>query len=111
MKVHRVLEFTCTKGGTSDKVNFQCKSKNEDELPQLNGDQMNCQGSAKIRDVIEFLCYDDSLFKYIDGAPPINKKKRADDTPTKSPSDFIELFLLCEIKDENGKPKQHEILL
>jgi hypothetical protein len=72
---------------------------------------MNCQGSAKIKDVIDFLCNEDSLFKWIDGAPTANKKKRTNEETVVKASDFIELRLVCEIKDEAGNAKQHDIIL
>lgn len=108
-KVHRVLEFSFTKGASAEKINFSCKSRNDEVLPHLNGDQMNCQGSAKIRDVIEYICNEDGLFKHIDKSKlPPRLKRDGEEIPYHA-SDFIQLYLLADLKDENGKKQQVEI--
>jgi hypothetical protein len=62
---------------------------------------MNCHGSAKIKDVIDYLCHDDGMYKYIVGAPEIKKKRNDDDS--RKATEFVELWLRSEVKDEMGK--------
>lgn len=104
--VHRVLEFTCNRhSALTDKVYFACKSRDEKLIPALGNDQMNSAGSARIQDVIDYLCNEDGLYKHIRGAPA-PKKRRPDDPP---PTEFIELRLRTQLTDREGV--QYEVAL
>lgn len=94
--VHKVLEFTCNKS-LADKVFFACKTGDSSLLPNLDGDTMNCSGSVTVAGVVDYLCNDDQLFKYIKGAPPPNKKKNPDDS-----NSLVELRLRTNHKKSDG---------
>lgn len=64
---------------------------------------MNSAGSARIQDVIEYLCHEDGLYKHIRGAPA-PKKRRPEDRP---PTDFIELRLRTMLSCVDAEEKEH----
>ena len=71
-KVDKTLNFYGLKENKEpSRVNFKCRPFDKSELPPLAQDSMNCQGSAKIKDVIGYLVNEeDELYKYIRGIPP-----------------------------------------
>jgi hypothetical protein len=66
---------------------------------------MNSQGNAKIKDVADYIFFEDGLYKQIPGAPnPANRKREGN---TKKAIDFIDLVLVTHIIDEQTeKPKE-----
>jgi len=97
-KVHKSLEmFGCRdNNGKETRVNFQCKSLNPNLLPVIEQDSMNSHGTAKIKDVIEYLFDSDGLWKYIMGV--VNPKKKSPDSP--KANDVLEMVVVTDIIDE-----------
>ena len=87
------------------RIEFSCKSINPSKLPALDQESMNSQGNAKIKDVADYIFFEDGLFKHIKGAPtPANRKKPEN---TKRAIDYIDLILMTHIMDEEtNKPKE-----
>lgn len=100
-KVHRVLDMFGNKerNGRDERVNFCCKSINANVLPNLDLDSMNSHGNTKVRDVSEYIFFDDGLYKYVIGAPP-GKSRRKNDEQCKKATDFMDLLLLTNLPDE-----------
>tara|TARA_B110000285_G_C15123335_1_gene618613 strand:+ start:2302 stop:2496 length:195 start_codon:yes stop_codon:yes gene_type:complete len=52
-----------------ERVNFQCKSLNSMLLPSLESDSMNSHGNTKVRDVADYIFWEDALCKNVLNAP------------------------------------------
>ena len=52
-----------------ERVNFQCKSLNPHLLPNLDSDSMNSHGNTKVKDVAEYIFFEDGLNKRVSNAP------------------------------------------
>ena len=66
-KFHKVNDIFGSKDSTTKdgKVSFVCKSHDPSLLPMLESDAMSCQGTMKVKDVLDYLLKEDGLFKYI----------------------------------------------
>ena len=53
----------------SARIEFSCKSINPSVLPPIDQESMNSQGNAKIRDVADYIFFEDGIYKHIEGAP------------------------------------------
>ena len=100
MKVHKILDmFGQKERSREERVNFCCKSIDPNILPQLEQDSMNSHGNTKVKDVSEYVFYEDGLNKYVRDAPPA-KNKRKDDTQYKKASEYLDMVLVTNIPDE-----------
>lgn len=64
---------------------------------------MNSLGNAKIRDVADYIFFEDKLYQHIPGAPNLANRKNS----AKKAIDFIDIILITQIHDEaNGARKE-----
>lgn len=68
-------------------------------LPSLESDSMNSHGNTKVRDVADYIFWEDALCKSVLNAPS-QKQRKGDTTKQGSATDFIDLVLLTNIQDE-----------
>jgi hypothetical protein len=70
---------------------------------------MNSLGNAKIRDVAEYIFFEDGLYKHVPGAPnPANRKKP--ESNGRRAIDFIDILLVTQFHDE-ATGNRKEIIL
>jgi hypothetical protein len=62
----------------SSRIEFSCKSINPSILPCLDQESMNSQGNAKIKDVADYIFFEDGLYKHLPGAPHPSQRKKPD---------------------------------
>jgi len=70
-------------------------------LPTLESDSMNSHGNTKVRDVAEYIFWEDALCKSIINAPS-QKPRKGENTKYGSATDYIDLVLLTNIQDEKS---------
>ena len=99
-KVQRVLDIFQIKDKTKDegRINFACKSVDTNILPNLKLDSMNSHGNTKVKDVAEYIFFDDGLYENVNGAPP-PKNQRKSNVVYKKATDYIDICLETEILD------------
>ena len=98
-KVNRVLDMFGHKPTNSkeERVNFQCKSINSMLLPNLDSDSMNSHGDTKVRDVGNYIFWEDGLCKSVLNVPQKKPRKPENSKVESSASDYIDLVLLTKI--------------
>jgi len=70
-------------------------------LPNLDSDSMNSHGNTKVRDVADYIFWEDALCKSVMNAPS-SKPRKVENTKFCSATDFVDLVLLTNIQDEKS---------
>lgn len=60
---------------------------------------MNSHGNTKVKDVSEYVFFEDGLNKYVRDAPP-SKGKRKDDVQYQKAFEYLDMVLVTNIPDE-----------
>jgi hypothetical protein len=98
MKFHKLIDMFSSRNADNgnQRIEFSCKSLNPATLPTLEQESMNSLGNAKIKDVADYIFFEDKLYQHIPGAPtPSNRKGSG-----KKAIDFIDILLITNIHDE-----------
>lgn len=77
-----------------------CRSQNTNIMPHLKLESMNSHGNTKVKDVAEYIFYEDLLCENVNGAPP-GKKYREPNVVYKKATEYLNICLDTEIKDES----------
>ena len=65
---------------------------------------MNSHGNTKVKDVCEYIFFNDKLFEHVIGAPSGDKSQRKGNVQNQKATDFLDLVLLTKtIDDKTGE--------
>jgi hypothetical protein len=70
---------------------------------------MNSLGNAKIRDVAEYIFFEDGLYKFVPDAPTPATRKKPENAGRRA-IDFIDILLITNLHDESSGTRK-EIFL
>mmetsp|Transcript_11822 Transcript_11822/g.19982 ORF Transcript_11822/g.19982 Transcript_11822/m.19982 type:complete len:893 (-) Transcript_11822:38-2716(-) len=89
------------------KVQFICRSFDLKLLPVIDKQEMTSKGSASIGDVLDFLFYNDNLWKYVEGVQTPQRNKQPDPSQAQK---YIELLFEGKILKEVPNQKEKQLI-
>ena len=69
LRTNKYLEIFTRDHNPQEKVEFLCRTIDASVLPKLEQESMNSFGSTKLLNLIDYIFYNDELYKHVPGCP------------------------------------------